>query len=325
MSKISDIQSCFESGSWQAATNVPRSFVRHLNPDPSSGMIWGYSSAGPKIDLSVLIPTLDGNRDGKLKRLLSQIAVQEQVEFEVIIIKGDPRQGRAINIAAALAQGRYLVSLDDDTALPDPLTFSKLQTVLAKHPDIGIAGGNNIIPDGARPFVRRVMREIPRRSWEAVCEITDTDLAEHPCMMMRRIEFMALGGENELIPRGLDPYLRQIYRESNKRVVVVPGVIYHHLPPENLGQLLHQFYRNGQQAYFTNHHYPNWAIETPAIHGAFKSRRSPVYRVLRFPFRLLAALVTGKTLWFLCELAYGAGFIHEWLQSGALSFSRPQG
>ena len=318
MKKMSEIESRFESDPWRPAADVACPFVRHADSEPSPGMFWRYPSTAPEIHLSVVVPTLDGDRGGRLKGLLVQVARQNSVKFEVIIVKGDPRQGRAINIGASLAKGRYLMTLDDDTALPDSMTFSKLHTVLEKHRDIGIAGGNNIVPEDAAPFVRRVMQEIPRRSWKMVSRITDSDLAEHPCLMMRSAEFKALGGENELIPRGLDPYLRQAYRQSNKRVVVVPGVIYHHLPPENLRRLLCQFYRNGRQASFTTRHYPDWIIETPAVHGAFKSKRSPVFRLLRFPSRLTAALVTGKPLWLLAESAYGFGFIHEWLRSAKI-------
>jgi glycosyltransferase involved in cell wall biosynthesis len=322
MGETTGIESRFKSDPWRPAADIARPFVRHADPEPSPGRIWQYPSTASEIHLSVVIPTLDGDRGGRLKGLLAQVAVQDLVTFEIIIVKGDCRQGRAINIGAALARGRYLMTLDDDTALPDSMAFSKLQTVLEEHRDIGIAGGNNIVPEDTKPFVRRVMQEIPRRSWNMVSRITDSDLAEHPCLMMRRAEFKALGGENELIPRGLDPYLRQAYRQSNKRVVVVPGVVYHHLPPENLRRLLCQFYRNGRQAHFTTHHYPDWVIETPAVHGAFKVKRSPVFRLLRFPSRLAAALVIGKPLWFLAESAYGFGFIHEWIRSAKTPLRR---
>ena len=135
--------------------------------------------------------------------------VKNLKNYEVIVVRGDPRQGRAINVAAVIAQGRYLLTLDDDTSLPDSMTFGKLVAVMEKHPEIGIAGGNNVIPTDASPFVRRVMQELPRRSWDPVQEIIDSDLAEHPCMIMGAEDFRFIGGENELIPRGLDPYLRQ--------------------------------------------------------------------------------------------------------------------
>jgi len=318
---MSTIESRFITEAWQPAADFPRPFVRHANPEPSPGKIWRYSSDGPAINLSVVIPTLDGSRGGKLTKLLAQVSEQEFEGFEVIVVKGDSRQGRAINAAAALSQGPYLMTLDDDTVLPDPMTFLKLQAVLAQNPDIGIAGGNNVVPEDAQPFVRRVMQEIPRRSWKIVQEITDSDLAEHPCLMMRTSEFKALGGENELIPRGLDPYLRQEYRKINKRVVVVPGVHYHHIPPETLGQLLNQFYRNGRQAAYANRHYPQWIIETPTKHGSFVIKRSLFFRVLRFPIRLMAALATGKTLRFLSEAVYGLGFLTETLRSQVSAFA----
>ena len=232
-------------------------------------------------------------------------------DYELIIAHGDPRQGRAINIGAAIAQGKYMLTLDDDTSLPDPGTFGKLVSVLESHPDIGIAGGNNVVPKDASPFVRRVMHEIPRRSWEPVKTITDSDLAEHPCMIMRTKEFKAIGGENELLPRGLDPYLREAFRKYGYRVVVVPGVYYAHLPPNTLSRLLKQFIRNGRNAEFVNKNYPQWAIETPDKHGAFESGKPLQMRILRFPVRLMSAFITGKFIWFLCQIAYVIGFIRE--------------
>jgi hypothetical protein len=195
------------------------------------------------------------------------------------------------------------------------MTFSKLVSVMARYLEIGIAGGNNVIPADAKLFVRRVMQELPRRSWEPVQKIIDSDLAEHPCMIMRTEEFKLIGGENELIPRGLDPYLRQEYRKIRKRVVVVPGVIYHHLPPDNFRKLLLQFYRNGRQAAYTDHNFPQWMIETPKKHGQFKSKQSFSFRIARFHMRLLQALVTGKPIWFLCEVFYALGFAGECIVS----------
>jgi len=197
-----------------------------------------------------------------------------------------------------------------------------LTRVMEDYPDIGMAGGNNLIPKDATPFVRRVMRELPRRSWPMVAEITDSDLAEHPCLIMRTAEFKQVGGENELIPRGLDPYLRMEFRKLGKRVVVVPGVVYHHLPPERLSRLLRQFYRNGFQAAFTNRHYPEWAIETPSRHGPFQSHFSFAFRICRFPLRLLLAITTLKPIWFLCEMVYATGFIHERLRPSAEASTR---
>jgi GT2 family glycosyltransferase len=199
--------------------------------------------------------------------------------------------------------------------LPDKKTFSKLVSLMEEHQNIGIAGGNNTIPKDANTFVRRAMHELPRRSWKPVSTITDSDLAEHPCMIMRTEEFKAAGGENELIPRGLDPYLRQEFRKLGKRIVVIPGVIYHHLPPSSINKLLKQFYRNGRHAAYTNRRFPQWVIETPSGHGQFKAKRSFPFRLLRFPVHLLHELITGKTISFMCEVIYALGFAREYIVS----------
>jgi len=293
--------------------SLDRSFVRYLEQEVHAGKIWFKKPSDTNVVLSVIIPTSDAYRNGYFPHLLDQIENQTFREYELFIIKGDPRQGRAINIGAAFAQGTYLLTLDDDTSLPDPDTFSKLVAAMEEDPGIGIAGGNNVIPADATPFVRRVMQQIPRRSWEPVQETINSDFAEHPCMIIRAETFKLVGGENELLPRGLDPYLREEFRKAGKRVVVVPGVTYHHLPPDNLKKLLRQFYRNGRHAAYVNRHYPQWVIETPANHGPFQIHVSLPHRMLRFPKRLLMNLFAGKPLLFISELAYFFGFVQEWL------------
>ena len=308
---MKSIKSEFLSGQWFPAAEVDRFFVKHANSEASPAKIWHYLPGRTNVSLSVIIPTIEANRNGYFLKLLAQIGYQDFKDFEVIVICGDPRQGRAINTGAAVSRGKYLLTLDDDTSLPDPKTFSKLLTVMENHSEIGIAGGNNVVPEDAKCFVQRVMKELPRRSWEPVQKIMDSDLAEHPCMIMRTEEFKLIGGENELIPRGLDPYLRNKFRKLRKRVVVVPEVIYHHLPPDNISNLLRQFYRNGRQAAYTNRKYPQWMIETPQQHGQFKEKQSFFFRIVRFPLRLLRALITGKPIWFLCEISYVLGFVSE--------------
>ena len=309
---MQDIEICFQAGQWLPADMVKRSFVKHTNPNVSPGEFWHYLPDNIQPEISIIIPTFDAYRDGYFVELLKQIGNQDLNNYEVIVIRGDPRQGRAINMGAELAKGRYLLTLDDDTSLPDPETFSKLVAVMEKHPEIGMAGGNNVIPEDASPFVRRVMKQIPRRSWKPVQEITDSDLAEHPCLIMRSEKFKKVGGENELIPRGLDPYLREEFRKLGKRIVVIPEVSYHHLPPDNLNKLLRQFYRNGRHAAYANRNYPQWVIETPSKHGSFKTHKPFLLRILRFALQLLRALITIKPIWFLCEVAYAIGFAYDW-------------
>ncbi len=303
-------------GNWQTTVNVDRSFVRYRNPSRPSGWVWKESLSSESITLSVVVPTADADRGGYFNKLLSQIRQQDFRTFELIVVRGDSRQGRAINIGAALARGTYLLTLDDDTSLPDPKTFSRLVAIMENHPDIGMAGGNNVIPQDASSFVREVMRQIPRRSWEPVAAILDSDLVEHPCMIMRLPEFKAVGGENELLPRGLDPYLRQAFREIGKRVVVVPKVTYHHLPPDTWKKLLVQFFRNGNQAAWVNRYYPQWMIETPCHHESSVKVLPLWQRGIRYPAVVFGSILKGQWIWFVCLLTYAWGFVVGWVTYG---------
>jgi len=303
----------FTSAEWRPARDIARDYVRHRNPDPSPGLFRHIQVPDNMPLLSVVIPTADADRGGYFKKLLEQIDRQDMRNFELIVIKGDPRQGRGINIGAALAGGKYLLTLDDDSSLPDAETFGKLAAAMDTNPNIGMAGGNNTVPEWATPFVQRVMRQIPRRSWQPVEAITDSDLAEHPCLIMRAELFLHVGGENELIPRGLDPYLRKAFRDTGARVVVLPGIIYHHLPPATWKKLLNQFYRNGRQAAYANIHSPEWVIETPAEHGEFTLHIPLWRRILRYPVRMLKSLLQGKWVWLICQICYALGFMRGWM------------
>jgi glycosyltransferase involved in cell wall biosynthesis len=308
---LRNIETHFQSAQWFPVAKIDRSFVKYIHLQPSPGKVWLYQPDRSLIVLSVIIPTADAYRDGYFLKLLNQIGCQDFDNFEVIVVRGDPRQGRAINTAAVLAQSKYLLTLDDDTSLPDATIFRRLVSVMENHPKIGIAGGNNTIPADAAPFIRRAMDELPRRSWDPVENIVDSDLAEHPCMIMRTEEFKLVGGENELIPRGLDPYLRQEFRKLDKRVVVIPNAIYHHLPPKNFKKLMRQFYRNGRQASYTNRNYPQWVIETPNFHGEFVPKKSTLFRLVRYLFDFLKAILDRKWILLSSKIAYAIGFVTD--------------
>jgi len=298
---------------WERLPYPERPFVRRRADVAEPLTLARVRAPGPgAAAVSIVIPTADARREGRLGRLLEQIERQTWRDREVLLVRGDRRQGRAINAAAALAEGRLLLTLDDDTALAHPRAIERAVEALEADPRIGMAGGINVVPPDAPWLVARVMREVPRRSTPPVSAITDSDLAEHPFLMMRREAFVRVGGENELIPRGLDPYLREEFRRAGYRVVVVPGAEYSHLPPSTLGALVRQFYRNGAAAAFVSRRFPEWAIETPSTHALERARVPLPLRVLRFPLRLAGALVTGRPIWFLCEVAYALGFARGW-------------
>lgn len=285
-------------------------FVRHRNGDSPARVTHhagaDISASGPRV--SILIPTADGDRHGYLPQLLGQLQEQTYQDFEVLVVQGDTRQGRAINLGAELARGEYLLTFDDDTRLGCPEVIQRLVEALDSDPKIGMAGVENRVPSDAPWFVRRLMLEVPRRSSPAVPAITDSDMAEHPCLMMRKALFYQIGGEHELVPRGLDPYLRREFRMAGSRVVVIPEVWIHHLPPPSLGTTLRQFYRNGMMSALVSREFPELALDNSLRHGDAEIRAQPRwFRALRHAGRMLGALVTLKWIYLLTTIAYGLG------------------
>jgi GT2 family glycosyltransferase len=295
-------------------SNIHRPYVKYIN-STSPGKIEIHRD-DPKQEpaVSIIIPTSDATRDGLLPALLAQLKQQTFRDFETIIIIGDTRQGRAINSGVALASGKYIVIFDDDTRLGTTNILEKMVESMEQHPEIGMAGVANLVPDDASWFVRRVMRELPRRTSPIVHEITDSDLAEHPCCIMPRDVFTKIGGENEIIPRGLDPYLRQEIRQAGYRVVVLPELFIHHLPPGTFRKFARQFYRNGKMAAYVNKFYPEFVVELAYQHKAeVKQKRSLIVRIISYCARVIKTILTLRFFYLMSLLLYLTGFVIGYL------------
>jgi hypothetical protein len=161
-----------------------RKFVKH-RLDGFRGEILVFANSPDSPCLTVIIPTRDAYGNGHFLFLLEQL--QRQTiwnKAELIVLKGDNRQGRAINVGADLAKGKYILTLDDDEMLGSNNVFEKLLKAMKEYHNIAMAGGCNVIPPEASSFVRRTMKEIPRRSTPPVNLITDSDMADHGWLMM---------------------------------------------------------------------------------------------------------------------------------------------
>jgi glycosyltransferase involved in cell wall biosynthesis len=76
--------------------------------------------------VSIIIPTLDGDRDGLIQFTIAAAKNQEGfilgVDYEIIIQQGDESVGKNINDAIAIAKGKYIkICADDDLLTPNCL------------------------------------------------------------------------------------------------------------------------------------------------------------------------------------------------------------
>ncbi|MBL7136607.1 MAG: glycosyltransferase [Candidatus Marinimicrobia bacterium] len=276
----------------------------------------GKAKGNPDYPLvSVIIPTLDGYRYGYFPELLKQLGNQKFQDFETIVVKGDPRQGRAINTAVSQCKGKILIILDDDTQLGTPNIFSKLVETVKTEPNVGMVGVPNLVPENGSWIVKAAMKQIPRRSSPMVEKIVESDLAEHPCCAIPKDVFINVGGENEKIPRGVDPYLRSAIRDAGYRVVVIPKVYIHHQPPNSIIKNCRQFFRNGKMAAYVNKFHPYFVIELASKHEEKVPIKATLgFRIIRYIKNILFAIATLKWFYLLMLVFYAAGFIIGYLK-----------
>ncbi len=268
----------------------------------------GIEDKAPRV--SVIIPSLDGFRDGCVPRLLESVKRQTFRDYEVHVVKGVAPQGKAINQGVAQSRGDILIILDDDSTLAEDSVFQRLVDVLDADAGIGLAGASIVLPPDAAPFQRRAADQFPRFHTPVVGEVTDSDLACHGCCAIPRAVFDAVGGEREDLLRGLDPDLRVRLREAGYRVVLAPHTRIYHPLPENRRKLLRIFFRNGFGSAYARKFQPESVYEThEELHsGAFRPRTSFAFRLARFPFRLVKATIQGQWLRFIAYVSYALGY-----------------
>lgn len=261
--------------------------------------------------VSVIIPSLDGYRSGCVPRLLETVDRQTFRDHEVRIVKGVAPQGKAINQGVRETRGRILIILDDDSWLADDTVFDQLITTLESDPKIGMAGASIVAPPGASPFQSRAARQFPRFNTPVVEGVTDSDLACHGCCAIPRSVFEKIGGEREDLIRGLDPDLRLRLREAGYRVVLAPNARIHHPLPDGWRSIIRTFFRNGYGSAYAQKFRPDSVIEThESLHEAgFRPKRSFVFRLARFPVRLLKAAMQGRFIRLAAYKAYALGYI----------------
>ncbi len=267
--------------------------------------------------VTVIIPSLDGYRNGCVPRLLESIARQSFREYEVHVIKGVFPQGKAINQGAARAQGEILLILDDDSALADETVFERLVQTLDTDPKIGMAGASIVLPPDASTFQQRAALQFPRFHTPVVEVITDSDLACHGCCAIPRRIFEEVGREREDLIRGLDPDLRVRLRAAGYRVVLAPHARIYHPLPESWHKLLRIFFRNGFGSAYAQKYQPDSVYDTQETldSASFQPKVSFARRVTRFPFRLLKALIAGKWLRLTAYISYAFGYAWGWIRA----------
>ena len=261
--------------------------------------------------VSVVIPHFYTQRKAQLDSLIAALKAQTFKSLEIIVVSEVSPQGRAINQGFRVAKGEILVIFDDDASMDQPQVVENLVRTLDENPDIGMAGASIISPDSLNDFQRKAAEQFPRFCMPVVSEVTESDLACHGCVAFPRKVFEAVGMEREDILRGLDPDLRVRVRQAGYKVVLVPKTWVYHPLPETLGKFVKTFYRNGAGSAYTQIHQPELSYDTDeeTSSESFVAKRPLIYRIFRFPLRLLKSLLTGQWIRLLAYSVYLVGYL----------------
>lgn len=275
----------------------------------------GSQDAGvkKKATYSLVIPVLKLENHPYLDDLLQALAEQDFPPKEVHLVIGDCRQGRAINYGVSKSRSEWVGTLDDDSFIEDRTLFSKLTQALVDQESYGLVGAACAIPEWATPLQKRAMKEIPRRSFPVQARDVESDMVQHPCLLMSKALFDSIGGEDEELVRGLDPVLRKKVRDAGRKVVIVADTTVAHLLPSSFRKLCRMYFRNGRGSAYAQKYFPERVLELSDgfDRGVFVEFRPLWYRCLRRSFKLLSGLVCGRWLLFSTDVCYGCGVIWE--------------
>ena len=273
-------------------------------------------SDNPRV--SVVIPSLDGKREGNLSRLIEDFKKQTFKSLEVIVIKNVSPQGRAINMGAVEARGEILLIADDDSRIDNPSVIENFLKALDGDPTVGMVGASILVPPDANWLQKKAAAEFPRFGMKVVEKTTESDMACHGCCAIPKKIFEEVGGERENIVRGLDPDLRFRLRQKGYRTVLAANTWVYHPLPGTLGKLLKTFFRNGMGSAYCFKKQPGLVYDTDEILElkAFQPKTTFLQRIFRFPIRIMKAIVECKFLRALGYIVYAAGFLY-----GVLKYS----
>jgi len=276
-------------------------------------------SLSPVVKASVVIPHFYSARESNMEALLTAIAAQSLKEIEIILIHGISPQGKAINMGVRQAKGEHLIIMDDDSRMGHERVFENLIDLLKANPNVGMAGASVILPETGNKFQIMASKQFPRYKMPIVEQMLESDFPGHPCAAFPKKVFIEAGLEREDIYRGLDPDLRERIRKTGHKVVLAPKTWIYHPMPDSFSKFVWTFFRNGYgSAYlFSVHPELNYDTDESLESQTFVAKRPFLYRLLRYPVRLLQSLVTFQWLRFtgysVYVLGYLAGLIDVWV------------
>ena len=267
-----------------------------------------FSSEKPEI--SVVIPSLDGDRNGNVQFLVSQVKRQSISSLEIILSVGETPNGHARNVGVEISRGKWLIFIDDDVTLGHDRVLENIIQPLKNCSTVGMTGPSQLVPPNARFFQRWCARQIPRSFSPIVDDLTDSDMVSHMCLAISKSLFLEVGRENDLLLAGTDPDLRFRVRQAGYRIVVVPQTWAYHPAPDSLRKVASFAFKKGSYSAWQYRFARNLTYECPDGHtGNFRVRTTLPFRIFRKIGRVAKEVLYFRPLGVIYDFSYSVGYL----------------
>lgn len=268
----------------------------------------------PKV--SIIIPSLDGCRDGNVERLVSDINNQTFQDIEIRLIKGIRPNGKARNEGSKDAKGRILIFIDDDIRLGNDKVLENLIRPLESDDDLAMTGASVKIYDDARYF-QKEYNKIRNFSSPVKNTIDYKGRVGHACLAVKKYIFQELGGENEDLIRGTDVDLNVRIKAKGYKVAVAPNTWVYHLMPNSITKLIKEAFDCGFGAAYALKSKPGifGLPKIKFINYTIKTRTGAlIYKIANTLVKLPVYILIFKPVYFLFFLFHTAGYVYGWLK-----------
>lgn len=194
--------------------------------------------------VSIVIPSWDGERNGRTKNLLKQIKEQSYKQIEVILIEKIKPVGRARNLGTKKAKGKIIIYADDDIEFGHKKVIENIVKKINENPKYGIVGCSYIPPKNANRFQKKIAKQA-RMSVQIKSRDEETDEVCSMCFGMRKQVVKEIGYWNEQITSATDTEVRYLVISKGYKTIIPAKTWIYHPPPENLKKYLKKAYWYG--------------------------------------------------------------------------------
>ena len=169
----------------------------------------------PKV--SVIVPSIDGYRDGNVENIFLDLKKQTFKDLEVKLIKGISPNGKARNVGSKEAKGQILIFIDDDVRLGHNKVLENLIRPLETDEKMAMTGASVRIYEDAGYLAREYDRI--RNFSTPITEVLDYQgWVQHSCLAIKKSVFEEVGGESEDLITGTDDDLNMRIKAKDYKV-----------------------------------------------------------------------------------------------------------